>query len=119
LFPICALGFYSGPAWLVALPWTAMVFLSMACTVTIRAIATELFPTALRGTGGGSLALLETIGVAAGLFAYARGMEWIDNQSLVIPLVSLATLGGAVAALLLPETSRRELEEIGEEEVAG
>jgi MFS family permease len=115
LFPLCAFAFYAGPASIVALPWTAMVFLSMACTVTIRSIATELFPTALRGTGGGSLALLETVGVAAGLFAYARGMEWIDSQSIVIPVVSLATLAAAVAVLLLPETSRRELEEISEE----
>jgi len=92
-----------------------MVFLSMASSVTTRALATELFPTALRGTGGGSLALLETLGVAAGLFAYARGMEWIDRQDVVIPLVSLATLFAALAVLLLPETARRELEEITDE----
>jgi len=115
LFPLCAFAFYAGPAWLVALPWTAMVFLSMASSVTTRALATELFPTALRGTGGGSLALLETLGVAAGLFVYARGMEWLGRQDLVIPLVSLATLFAALAVLLLPETARRELEEIADE----
>jgi MFS family permease len=118
LFPFCALAFYAGPASLVALPWTAMVFLSMASSVTTRALATELFPTALRGTGGGSLALLETLGVAAGLFVYARGMEWLGSQSLVIPLVSFATVFAALALLLLPETSRRELEEIAQEEPA-
>jgi MFS family permease len=112
VFPLCAFAFYAGPPSLVALPWTAMVFLSMASSVTTRALATELFPTALRGTGGGSLALLETLGVAAGLFAYARGMEWIGRQDLVIPLVSLATLAAALAVFLLPETARRELEAI-------
>ncbi len=116
LFPLCAFAFYAGPPSVVALPWTAMVFLSMASSVTIRAFATELFPTHLRGTGGGSLALLETLGVAAGLFVYARGMEWIGRQDLVIPLVSLATLGAALAVLLLPETARRELELIADEE---
>lgn len=112
LFPFCAFAFYAGPASLVALPWTAMVFLAMASSVTTRAFATELFPTALRGTGGGSLALLETLGVAAGLFAYARGMDWLGDQGVVIPLVSLATFFAALAVLLLPETARRELEEI-------
>jgi len=111
-FPLCAFAFYAGPASLVALPWTAMVFLSMASSVSTRAFATELFPTALRGTGGGSLALLETLGVAAGLFCYARGMDLVGRQELVIPLVSLATLGAALAVMLLPETARRELEEI-------
>lgn len=114
LFPLCAGAFYAGPASLVALPWTAMVFLSMASSVTIRAIATELFPTSLRGTGGGSLALLETLGVAAGLFGYARGMEWVGDQGLVIPLVSLATLFAALSVVFLPETARRELEEISD-----
>ncbi len=116
LFPVCAFAFYAGPSSLVALPWTAMVFLSMASAVSTRAFATELFPTALRGTGGGSLALLETLGVAAGLFCYARAMELLGSQSIVIPLVSLATLGAAAAVLLLPETSRRELEAITAEE---
>ncbi len=118
LFPICAFAFYAGPASMVALPWTGMVFLSMASSVTTRAIATELFPTALRGTGGGSLALLETLGVAAGLFAYARGMEWLGDQGLVIPLVSLATVLAGFSVLLLPETARRELEEISDEGAA-
>ena len=44
-------------------------------------------------------------------------MEWLGSQSLVIPLVSLATIFAALALVLLPETSRRELEAISQEEV--
>ena len=51
-----------------------MVFLSMANTVCVRTLATELFPTSLRGTGAGSLALLETVGVGTGLLLYAAAV---------------------------------------------
>jgi MFS family permease len=53
LFPLASLGFFAGPSGWVAVPWTLMVFLSMATTVCVRTLATELFPTSLRGTGGG------------------------------------------------------------------
>jgi putative MFS transporter len=111
-FPLCSAAFYLGPAALVAVPWTAMVFLTMANSVIGRALASELFPTAFRGTAGGTQALLETIGVAAGLFAYSRAMESLGRQELVIPLLSLVTVLAVVGVLLVPETARRELESI-------
>jgi MFS family permease len=117
LFPLCAAAFYLGPAATVALPWTAMVFLSMANSVIARALAAELFPTAMRGTGGGTQALLETLGVLTVLFAYSRAMAWMDRQDLVVTLLSFATVVAAVGVWLVPETARRELEEISEEEV--
>jgi MFS family permease len=117
-FPLCTTAFYAGPAWLIALPWTAMVFLSMASGVMIRALTTELFPTPFRGAAGGTQALLETLGVVAWLFLYSRAMEWLGNQGLVLPLLSLATIVAAAAVALIPETARRELEEISEEGIA-
>jgi len=112
LFPLASLGFFAGPARWVALPWTVMVFLSMATTVSVRTLATELFPTAQRGTGAGSLALLETIGVGSGLLLYGAAVGAFGSQSIALPLVALACLGAAVSVYLAPETARRELEEL-------
>jgi hypothetical protein len=85
-FPALVATFYAGPARFVAIPWTAMVFTNMAIGVMLRALATELFPTAFRGAAGGTLALLE-----------------------------LATIIAAEAVFLVPETAQRELEQISDE----
>lgn len=115
-FPFCALAFYTGPASLVAVPWTAMLFLSMATSVMLRALTTELFPTAFRSAAGGTQALLETLGVVAGLAAYSRLMGHFDDQALVISLLAFTPLVSAIAIWLVPETARRELEQISQEE---
>ena len=117
LFPLCALAFYLGPGPVVAVPWTAMVFLNMATGVMLRALTTELFPTAFRSAAGGTQALLETLGVVAGLAAYSRLMAYFDHQGLVISLLAFLTLVSAAAIWLVPETARRELEQISQEEV--
>jgi len=114
-FPLVTTAFYAGPAALVALPWTVMVFLNMASGVMLRALTTELFPTAFRGAAGGTQAMLETLGVVASLFLYSRAMGWLGNQELVIPLLSLTTVVAAAAVFLVPETARRELEQISGE----
>jgi MFS family permease len=111
LFPLASLAFFAGPARWVALPWTAMVFLSMATTICVRTLATELFPTSLRGTGAGSLALVETIGVGSGLLIYSTTVAAF-GQSIALPLVALACWGAAASVYLAPETARRELEEV-------
>ena len=112
LFPLAALAFFLGPAAWVPLPWTVMVFLSMASTVCVRALTTELFPTAFRGTGAGGLALLETLGVSTGLLVYSAAVGVLGRQEYALPLVSLACLGAAASVYLVPETARRELEEV-------
>ena len=89
-----------------------MIFLSMATTVCVRVLATELFPTSFRGTGTGSLALLETVGVGLGLLAYTAVVGALGSQASAIPLVALACLGAAASVALVPETARRELEEL-------
>jgi|HubBroStandDraft_1064217.scaffolds.fasta_scaffold08415_7 hypothetical protein len=95
-----------------------MVFTNMATAVMLRAFATELFPTALRSSAGGTLALLETLGAVAWLFLYSRAMNRFGDQKLVIPILSLATILAAAAVLLVPETARRELEQISDEVAA-
>jgi predicted MFS family arabinose efflux permease len=116
VFPLFTAAFYAGPPSIVALPWTVMVFLNMASSVMQRALMTELFPTASRGAAGGLLSMVTALGTVAGSFLYARAMEWLGNdQSLVIPLLSLATVVAAAGVFLVPETARRELEQISDE----
>jgi MFS family permease len=112
LFPLASLAFFAGPRGWVALPWTLMIFLSMATSVCVRVLATELFPTRLRGTATGSLALLETVGVGLGLLAYTAAFGALGSQASAIPLVALACVGAAASLALVPETARRELEEL-------
>jgi MFS family permease len=112
LFPLMSVAFYLGPPSLVAVPWTFMVFLAMACSVCVRALATELFPTEFRGTGTGTLALLETVGVGIGLLGYSVVANAVGTQAIAIPLIALACLGAAASIYLVPETARRELEDI-------
>jgi hypothetical protein len=90
----------------------------MATGVMLRALTSELFPTAFRSAAGGTQAMLETLGVVAGLWLYSRLMGRFDDQELVIPLLSLGTLIAAAAIWLVPETARRELEQINQEEPA-
>jgi hypothetical protein len=78
----------------------------------VRVLATELFPTRLRGTATGSLALLETVGVGLGLLGYSAAFGALGRQASAIPLVALACLGAAASLALVPETARRELEEL-------
>ncbi len=117
-FPIFTAAFYAGPPGLVALPWTLMVFLNMAVGVMQRALMTELFPTSFRGAAGGLQSLAVTLGVVTGTYLYARAMESFGDQTLVIPLFSLATILAAAAVVLVPETARLELEQISDEGVS-
>ena len=112
LFPLVSLAFFAGPSGWVALPWTLMIFLSMATTVSVRTLTTELFPTRLRGTATGSLALLETLGVGLGLLGYSVVFGALGSQTSALPLVALVCVGAAASLVLVPETARRELEEV-------
>ena len=100
-------------SWMTIYP--EMVLLAMASSVCVRALATEIFPTAYRGTGAGTLALLETVGVSAGLFAYTVLVGTLGSQAVAISFVAFACLGAALSVFLVPETARRELEEVSTE----
>jgi MFS family permease len=114
-FPVLSLVFYRGPGWLLPIVWVPMIFALTGGSTIARALATELFPTSHRGTASGWLQLTETLGAAAGLFA----VSWltIEGESAIpaVELVSFSVLLAAVAVVALPETGRRELEEISAE----
>ena len=112
LFPLLALLFYRGPEWLVPVAWVPMIFTLTGGETIIRALATELFPTSLRGTASGWLQMTSTLGAAAGLFGVTLATP---EGGSAIPAVQGIALCAWIAALViwfLPETGGRELEEI-------
>ena len=112
--PLLAFGFYSVPGWALVLLWVPMVF-SLTGGITIaRALSTELFPTSFRGTASGFLQLVDTLGAAAGLFLISALTPSGGSAVPAVRVVVWIALVAAVAVLLLPETGRRELEEISD-----
>ncbi len=87
-FPVLVATFYAGPARLVAIAWTGMVFTNMATAVMLRAFATELFPTELRsrrrhaGVAGDAWRGGVALSVFAG-DACVRGSEGRDSRVVV------------------------------------
>jgi putative MFS transporter len=112
LFPAAALTFYTGPVWSVPIGWVCMVFMSMSAAVMLRALVNEVFPTSHRGTGGGLLSTVETLGAAGGLFLYALLQGLFQAQGRVVALISVLTAASACALILFPETRGLELESI-------
>jgi putative MFS transporter len=112
LFPAAAFTFYTGPGWALPIGWVAMVFMSMSSSVVSRALTNEVFPTSHRGTGGGLMISVETLGAASGLFLYAYFQELYPGQGVVVAMISLLTLVSAASLSLFPETRALELEEI-------
>jgi putative MFS transporter len=112
LFPAAAWVFYNGPGWSLTILWGLLVFMLMGGNVIIRALSSELFPTAHRGTSTGLLALTETLGAAAGLAVLGLLQQQDGDLVTLIPVISLATLAAGLLLLLLPETRLKELETI-------
>ena len=89
----------------------------MACGVAVDvlfgALGSELFPTSYRSTASGVRSAVGTVGGSAGLWlegwlypmagSHAEAITWMLGLAWIAPVVVL---------LLLPETARRELEDI-------
>jgi MFS family permease len=114
LFPLFAWLFYNGSGWTVPLGWILFVFCGSAGEVILRALSTELFPTAHRSTSAGWLSFVETLGWGIGLLLISGMAEEAGNLAGPTSALALVTLLGGVALLVLPETRRRELEAISE-----
>jgi MFS family permease len=118
LFPFFVLGFYQGPGWLLPISWVLFVFCQTAQQTITRAVSTELFPTAYRGTASGWNALVETVGAALGLALVGLGTAVPGRIAVMTSLIAFVVVVGGFFLMLLPETGSRELEAISGEEVA-
>jgi putative MFS transporter len=95
-----------------------LLFVSIGFLVVLHgALATELFPTALRSTAAGMREALGTVGSSLGLWIvgllYAvTGSHAVSNTWILV----LAPISPLVILLSVPETAARELEEIAPDE---
>jgi MFS family permease len=112
IFPAASWLFYQGPGLALPLAFAVIIFTGTAGTVVLRALATELFPTSYRSTSSVWLAFVQTLGWTMGLLMLGLAGKDAAEIARVTAYLSLAVLLGGLAILLLPETSRRELEEI-------
>lgn len=111
-FPLLALFFYQGPGWLLPLVWVPIIFTLTGGNTIARALGGELFPTSYRGTSAGWLQLAEAAGRSGGLFLVGAGTTRAIEITSMISGVAFASLLAGLVLLVLPETGRRELEEI-------
>jgi predicted MFS family arabinose efflux permease len=112
IYPAAAWLFYQGPGLALPFAFALIIFTGTAGTVILRALATELVPTAYRSTSSGWLAFIQTLGWTAGLLLLGVAGQNSAEIARFTAQLSFAVLLGGLAILLLPETSQRELEEI-------
>lgn len=115
-YPLFAFLFYRGPEGVVPAAWICLVFCESGGWVMVRAFSAELFPTSHRATSTGLLGLVQTLGAAGGLALVGAGTETAGDIARVTSLLSLTVLASGVAVLALPETGRRELEAISDDD---
>jgi putative MFS transporter len=114
-FPLLALAFYHSPGLALPFLWVPLIFTLTGGNTIMRTLSTELFPTSYRGTSAGFLQLVEAGGRVGGLALVAWGTP--DGAS-TVPMISQVVLIAGIAALVvlaLPETGRRELEDVSPE----
>lgn len=109
--------FYNASGTIVVAVGLALLFMSLGGLLVLHtALATELFPTAFRSTAAGVREAVGTVGASLGLWgvsllyavtgSHAESITWILILTPISPLV----------VMLIPETARRELEEIAPSE---
>jgi putative MFS transporter len=94
----------------------ALVFLCVGGLMVLHtALATELFPTAFRSTAAGVREAVGTLGASLGLWLLSALHATTGSHPVSISWVLVLTPISPLVLLLLPETARRELEEIAPE----
>lgn len=111
-FPFWVALFYNGPGFVLPVAWVGFLFASQGGRVILRALATELFPTAQRASATGLYIILEAAGGAAGLFILYFGSVGEGDFVPLTTALGFAVLVGGGVLLFFPETKQRELETI-------
>jgi putative MFS transporter len=105
--------FYNGTGIATLAPGLALLFMSIGGLMVLHtALATELFPTALRSTAAGVREAVGTVGASMGLWVLSLLFSATGSHSVSITWILLLTPISPLILLLVPETARRELEEI-------
>jgi putative MFS transporter len=109
-------GFYNSSGMAIPLLWVAAVFSILAIGILFKALGTELFPTSHRSTASGVRMVVGTLGGIAGLALEGTLYELTGSHAgAITAMLPVLVLPPLVVVLLLPETARRELEEVSPE----
>ena len=105
--------FYNGTGTIALAAGLALLFMSIGGLMVLHtALATELFPTALRSTAAGVRESVGTVGASLGLWILSLLFAATGSHPLSITWILLLTPISPLVLLFIPETARRELEEI-------
>jgi MFS family permease len=109
-------GFYNATGLAIPPLWVAAVFSIMAIGVLFKALGSELFPTSHRATASGMRNVVATLGGICGLALEGTLYEITGSHAAAITwMVPVLGLPPLVIALFVPETARRELEDVSPE----
>ncbi len=115
LYPAAAYAIYHGESHSLVLAWIALTFFGTAGDVVMRALSSEVFPTSHRSTAMGFMILLQSLGWSVGLVLISAGAGTGREVASMVSVISLTLSFGAFAFLFVPESGRRELEEVARE----
>lgn len=105
--------FYNGTGTVAVASGLALLFLCIGGLMVLHAaLATELFPTAFRSTAAGVREVIATMGASLGLGILSLLYGATGSHSVSITWLLLLTPIAPLILLFIPETARRELEEI-------
>jgi putative MFS transporter len=105
--------FYKGSGAVAVAVGLALIFLTLGGIMVLHAaLATELFPTGFRSTAAGLREAVTTVGASLGLWTLSLLYGATGSYPASITWVLLLTPVSPLIVLLIPETARRELEEI-------
>jgi putative MFS transporter len=110
--------FYNGTGTPAVALGLALLFLSIGGIMVLHtALATELFPTAFRSTAAGVREAAATVGASLGLWVLSLLYGATGSHTVSITWILLLTPISPIILLFVPETARRELEEITPDQV--
>lgn len=110
--PVFAMLLFLGPETLLVFAFALFVLCVSGADVVLNALSAELFPTSHRGTSSGWMMVVRTTGYTLGLLLVGFGTESVDDLTRMVAGLSSVSVLGGLGLLLLPETTRRELESL-------
>ncbi len=116
LFALAVFTFYNVTGALVPIAWITLLFTLTASEALLTALGAELFPTSYRSTASGMRAIVGTLAGSVGLALEGSLYAWAGSHAAAITVMTPALLlPPLVIWLFLPETAKRELEELSPE----
>ncbi len=111
------LAFYNGSGLVIPVVWILVIFAQFGIDVLFSALGSELFPTAYRSTASGVRSIVWTVSIAAGLAVEGSLYAALGGHAQAITAMTWCALASPFILLaFVPETAKRELEEIAPDE---